>query len=158
MNKAINGLVTFIKWIGAIAIAVMMFLTCADVIMRAAGRPIFGAVEIVGFLATTALACSLPYTHVARGHVGVDLLVRRLPPRVQAVVDSITGLLALVLFAIVSWRCFLYAKTLKNSGEVSMTLEFPAYYFVYLIGLAFAVLTLTILVDLVKNVEKAVVK
>ena len=158
MIKAIDYLVTFVKWIGAFAIAMMMFLTCADVIMRAAGRPIFGAVEIVGFLATTALACSMPYTHVARGHVGVDLLVRKLPLKWQLVVDSLTGLLSAGLFAIVAWRCYLYGQTLKNSGEVSMTLEFPAYYFVYLIGLAFAVLTLNLLVDLVNNVKKVVGK
>ncbi len=156
MKKAVDGLVSLLKWIGAFSIAGMMLLTCADVVMRAAGRPIWGAVEVAGFLATIALACALPFTHVMRGHVGVDMVVRHLPERLQAVVDLITGLLATLLFILVSWRSFLYATTLKKSGEVSMTLEFPAYVFVYFIGFAFAVLSLAILLDVIYSFKKAV--
>ncbi|MFH1091221.1 MAG: TRAP transporter small permease [Pseudomonadota bacterium] len=158
MVKLIDGLVTLFKWIGAFAIAAMVFLTCADVVMRALGRPIWGAVEITGFLATIALACSLPYTHKVGGHVGVDLLIRRMPKRGQGGVDLVTSFLAMILFALVSWRSFIYALDIKRSGEVSMELEFPAYLFVYFIGFAFAILTLTILVDVVRNYGKAVGK
>lgn len=155
MHKYVDHLVTGLKWIGAFAIAAMMLLTCADVVMRAAGRPIRGAVEMVGFLATLALACSLPYTHVVGGHVGVDMLVRRLPKGIRHGVEVFTGLLALGLFMIVSWRSLVYASTLKASGQVSMTLELPSYLFVYFIGLAFGVLSLVILVEILTTLKKA---
>ena len=109
----------------AAAIAAMMFLTCVDVVLRATGRPILGAVEIVGFLATIGLACSMPYAHQSGGHAGVDMLIRHFSPRVQGWVDTITGLVTTVLFLLVSWRCFVYAENLRRTGEVSMTLEFP---------------------------------
>ncbi len=154
MTKAINDLITLFKWVGAFSIAAMMFLTCADVIMRAFGHPIFGAVEISGFLATTALACALPYTHSMKGHVGVDMLVRRMSDRGQAIVDFITGTLSMVLFGLISWQSFVYAGSMKQSGEVSMTLEFPAYIFIYFIGFAFSVFTLAILLDVIQYIKK----
>lgn len=134
----------------------MMLLTCFDVITRYFGVPIFGAVEVVSFMAIILLACAMPLTHIEKGHVGVDLLVRRLSPRVQAIIDSITGLLSTVLFALVSWQMFIYAVTMKRSGEVSMSLQFPTYILVYVTAVAFAVLSLVILTELVDNIRKAV--
>jgi TRAP-type transport system small permease protein len=154
MKSAIMFLTTLFKWVGAASIAGMMFLSCADIIMRAAGKPILGAVESVGFMATIALACSLPYTHIMRGHVGVDMVVRKLPDRAQGLVDLVTSIISVILFTIVAWQCFLYANTLKASGEVSMTLEFPAYVFVHFIGLAFVVLCLAILIDVCNAARK----
>jgi TRAP-type C4-dicarboxylate transport system permease small subunit len=114
MRTYVDRVILVFKWIGAAAIAGMMFLTCLDVILRAAGRPIFGAVEIVGFMATIGVACSLPYTHQQSGHVGVDMLIRRLSPRAQGVVDFITNSAAMILFAVVSWRCFVYGENLRK--------------------------------------------
>jgi len=158
MKKLIEGLVSLLKWIGALSVAAMMGLVCLDVVMRAAGRPIKGAVEFVGFLATIALACSLPYTHALRGHVGVDLLVRRLRRRTRNIIDLITSCLTLGLFIVVAWRTMVYASTLRASGEVSMTLEFPAYLFVYFIGFGFAVLCLTVWLDIVRSWREAAEK
>jgi TRAP-type C4-dicarboxylate transport system permease small subunit len=158
MRTYVDRVILVFKWIGAAAIAGMMFLTCLDVILRAAGRPIFGAVEIVGFMATIGVACSLPYTHQQSGHVGVDMLIRRLSPRAQGVVDFITNSAAMILFAVVSWRCFVYGENLRKTGEVSMTLEFPAYIFVYFLGVAFAALCLAILVQVADAGRQAVQK
>jgi TRAP-type C4-dicarboxylate transport system permease small subunit len=158
MRNIVDRVVQVFKIIGAAAIAGMMFLTCLDVILRAAGRPIFGAVEVVGFMATIGVACSLPYTHQQAGHVGVDMIIRRLSSRAQGVVDLVTGAAAMILFAIVSWRCFVYAENLRKTGEVSMTLEFPAYIFVYFLGVAFAALCLTMLVNIVDSARQAVQK
>jgi TRAP-type C4-dicarboxylate transport system permease small subunit len=70
----IEWLVEKMKIVGAACLVGMMSLTCADVIGRYFLRhPIFGSVEIVGFMATTALAMALPYTHKIGGHVGVEI-------------------------------------------------------------------------------------
>ena len=54
----------------------MMLLTCVDVIGRKFGHPVFGSVELVGFMATLAVAFALPYTHQVRAHIGVEVLVQ----------------------------------------------------------------------------------
>ena len=156
MEKTVEGLVTLFRWIGAMALTGMMFLTCADVVMRGAGHPIWGAVETVGFLATLALACSMPHTHAARGHAAVDMVVRKLPLRVQAGVELFTGVLSLALFAAIAWKTIAYANTMRASGQVSMTLEFPTYLLVYAVGLCFGVLCLNGLLDVLKAWRKAV--
>ena len=158
IKKKLVGLIDILKMIGAFSIAAMMVLTCADVIMRGFGYPISGAVEISGFLATVALACSMPFTHAVKGHVGVDMLTRRLSPKIQGIIDFKTGILGLIIFLVISWQSFKYASALKESGEMSMTLEFPSYLFVYFIALAFAILCLVILFDIIDSFRKAIGK
>ena len=156
MEKTVNGLVALFRWIGAAALAGMMFLTCADVVMRGAGHPIWGAVEAVGFLATLALACSMPHTHVARGHAAVDMIVRKLPPRVQAGLGVFTGILSVMLFAAIAWKCLTYADNMRTTGQVSMTLEFPTYILSMRWACLSGVLCLNGLMDVQKSWRKAV--
>jgi len=141
-------LTQLLKWLGAGALVGMMVLTCADVIMRGLERPIWGAVEVVAYLATLVLACSLPRTQRDHGHIGVDLMLRRLRPRIQGWVDAITGIISLVLFLVVGWQCWLYAMELQATGEVSMTLELPVHYLVYVVAVAFWALCLVLLVEI----------
>jgi len=54
-----------------------MFLTFVDVVGRKFGHPIFGSVEIVGFLAIITIAAALPYTHKIDGHVGVESILNK---------------------------------------------------------------------------------
>ena len=153
ISRFIDRLIDVVKLLGGVALVGMMALTTADVIFRYFGHPIFGAVEIVTFLATILLACAMPMTHAEKGHVGVDLVVRLLSRRGQAVNDAITGLLAFILFVLVCWQCTLYAQTMKKTGEVSMSLEFPNYIFVYVVAVAFGVLCLVIFVELMNNIQ-----
>ena len=62
--------------------------TCVDVVGRFFGHPVFGSVELVGFMATLTVVLALPYTHQARAHIGVEIVMRLLPERVQAVVEE----------------------------------------------------------------------
>ncbi len=141
------------KIFGACCLVGMTVLTCADVVGRFFRRPIFGSVEIVGFMATLAVAMALPYTHQMKGHIGVEILVRRLAPRTQRIVDICTGLLSLALFGIVTWRMATYAHTIQESGEVSMNLELPEYMVIYIVAFCFAVFTLIILREIAHNIR-----
>ncbi len=156
IEKVVQWLVKLLKVVGGIALMGMMSITCIDVVLRAYGRPIFGSVDIVGFLATAVLACAMPYTHSEGGHVGVSLFVQRLSPRKQAVIDSITSIVGFALFAVVSWQMWLYAISLKKAGEVSMAIQIPIYPFIYGISVCFGVLCLVILINVVNLIGKAV--
>jgi TRAP-type C4-dicarboxylate transport system permease small subunit len=150
----VDKLIGVVKRIGGAALVGMMLVTCVDVTFRFFGRPIFGAVEIVSFMATIVLACAMPMTEREKGHVGVDLFIRRASARTQAVFTAITSLISAILFGLVAWQMFLYAGTMKKSGEVSMSLEFPAYYIVYLVAVAFSVLSLVILVEFLNSLRQ----
>jgi len=143
-----------LKAIGAACLVGMMFLTCADVVGRAFRHPIFGSVEIVGFMATLAVAMALPYTDKVKGHVGVEILVRLFSEKTQAVIDLSTRILSLGLFGLVAWRMTLYAKTMQDSGEVSISLELPEYMIIYVTAFCFLVFTLVILQDIIHIIRK----
>ena len=142
------------KIVGAVCLVGMTFLTCADVVGRAFGYPIFGSVEIVGFMATLAVGMALPNTHQVNGHIGVEIVVRLLSERVQRLIDICTGLLSLLLFIIVTWRMTVYARTMQDSGEVSMNLELPEHLIVYITAFCLFVFTLNILQSVIQNIRK----
>jgi TRAP-type C4-dicarboxylate transport system permease small subunit len=154
--KGLDWLIKLLRLIGAMALVGMMMLTSVDVLMRGFGHPIFGAVDMVGLLAVVVLACAMPYTHVEGGHVGVDLLVMKMSPRSQAVVDTVTSLISLVLFALVTWQMWLYAGELSIKGEVTMTVQLVKHPFIYLVSVCFGVLCLAITADMVRNIGKVV--
>ena len=151
----------FIQWIlekmkiiGAACLVGMTFLTCADVVGRAFGHPIFGSVEIVGFMATLAVVMAMPYTHQVQGHIGVEILVRLFSKRTQTIIDICTGIVSLILFAIITWRMSVYAHTMQKSGEVSMNLELPEHFVIYVTAICLLVFTLIILKDIIENIRK----
>ena len=144
----------FLKIIGAIALTSMMLLTVVDVIGRFFKHPIFGSVELVGFLATIIVAAALPYTHKVDGHVGVEIIVRLLSKKAQICFDIFTRSLSLVLFSLITWQMFLYAKDIRKTGEVSMNLEFPIYYIVYLLAFGLLIFSVTILETILSNIKQ----
>ena len=152
--KIIQWMLDKMKIIGAACLVGLMFLTCADVVGRALGHPIFGSVEIVGFMATLAVVMAMPYTHQVQGHIGVEILVRLLSDKTQTIIDICTGIISLILFAIVSWRMAVYARTMQDSGEVSMNLELPEHVIIYLTAFCLVVFTLIILKDIIANIRK----
>ncbi len=143
-----------LKMIGAIALTGMMLLTVVDVIGRFFKYPIFGSVELVGFLATIVVAAALPYTYRMEGHVGVEILVRLLSEKTQLWIDIFTRSLSLVLFSLITWQMFLYAMDIQETGEVSMNLEFPIYYIVYLLAFGMLIFSITILETILDNIKK----
>ena len=151
----VTKLINVLKRLGGAAMVGMMVVTCVDVISRGFNRPIFGAVEVVSFMATLVLACAMPLTELENGHVGVDLFVRHLSPRGQAWFDAITKLLSGSLFGLVGWQMWVYGNTVKETGEVSMSLQFPDYILIYVVAVAFGVLSLVILTECLVNLRKA---
>lgn len=147
--KCVAGLRSLLKVAGAVALTGMMLLTCADVVGRYLGKPIFGSVELVGFLATLTAALALPYAHAKKSHIGVEILVQKLSPRTQMIIELCTNIVALAFFTIVTWRMYVYANTFRESGEVSMNLEFPEHVIIYLTAFCFLIFALTILEDIV---------
>jgi TRAP-type C4-dicarboxylate transport system permease small subunit len=143
--KATGFLSRAMKIGGAACLVVMSALTCVDVVGRFFKHPLFGTVELVGFMGVLAVALSLPFTHETNGHIGVELLMRRCSSRTQKIMETITGLLGFVLFAVVAWRMGVHALQLKRAGEVSINLQLPEYIVVWVVAVCCLVVAVTIL-------------
>ncbi len=149
--RSIERLRSLLKIGGAACLMGMTLLTCVDVVGRKLGHPIFGSVELVGFMATLAAAMAMPYTHQMKGHIGVEILVRNFSPRTQTVIEICTNLVALAFFSLVTWRMAAYAGTIHRSGQVSISLRFPEYLIIYIVSFCFLVFVLTMLEEILSG-------
>ncbi len=138
------------------AIVAMMLLTCADVVLRLFRRPVPGTYEIVGFLGTVVIAFSMAYTSLEKGHIAVELLVEKLPRRLQSGIEAAVSLIGTALFGLLTWQSAIYAADLRHSGEVSVTLTMPIYPFIYGIAAGSGLLTLVLLVETLRTAARAV--
>lgn len=142
--------------VGYYAIIAMVLLTCADVVLRLFGRPILGTYEMIGFLGSVVVSFSLAYTSIQKGHVSVEILVERLPLKLQTIIDIAGNLISLALFAVLSWQSAVYAFDLKKSGEVSMTLQMPVYPFLLGMAAGCAILCFVLTVEIIRSAGRMV--
>ncbi|WP_320043983.1 TRAP transporter small permease [uncultured Desulfobacter sp.] len=154
LDRFLNFVSNLLRSAGALALTLMMLITVADVVGRFFKHPIFGSVEIVGFLAVAVAAGALPHTYKVGGHVGVEILTRLLPRKIRLLLDLFTRTLTLILFAVVAWQMFVYAKDMQQAGEVSMNLEFPLHYIVLSLAVCLAFFSGTILQQIVDTVNQ----
>ena len=144
-----------LNWVAAWSLVAMMGLTCADIVLRRFfNRPILGTYEIVGFLGAIAAGFAMAQTTVDRGHVAVQVVVAKFPPRVQKIIYLITHLLSILVFALLAYECVRFGNDLRTSGEVSMTLQLPFFTVVYGIAFCAAVVCLVLIVDVLVVVTK----
>jgi TRAP-type C4-dicarboxylate transport system permease small subunit len=84
----------------------------------------------------------------------VEILVRLLPEKTQVGIDILTRTLTFVLFLLITWQMFLYAEDIQHTGEVSMNLEFPIYYIVYLLSFGLLIFTVMIVEMIFQDIQK----
>jgi len=136
--------------IGGAALTFMMFLTVADVLLRAGGHPILGTYELVSLSLAIVIGFSIPKVSLERGHVFMEILLEKLSKRDRAIMNTFTRILATVLFGIIAYNLLLIGKEYHMSGEVSSTLKIPFYPVVYFVGICCFVECLVFLSDIVK--------
>ncbi len=163
----------FLNGIAAIGLTCLLFLTCADVTLRAIlslgrwllkhemllplgntivdhVRPIVGTYELVGLLGAVVIGFSIPLTSWLRGHIYVDFFIFRFPPKIRNTFNIVTRCLGIFLFLMIGWNLFKYGMDLQRVGEVSLTLQMPSYPIVFGVGICCLVQCLVLIGDMVK--------
>ena len=136
--------------IAGVALVFMMTLTTCDVILRVFSRPIVGTYEIVAFTGGVVVGFALPVTSWVRGQIFVDFFYQKFPRYWQDVLNVITRLMSVILFAFMGWNLMILASDMVRSGEVSLTLQIPFYPIAFGIGFACFVECLVLIGDLTK--------
>src|SRR5512145_3570352 len=137
---------------GGAALLALVLLATSNVAFRILRVPASGTYEVVSFLGAIVTAGALGYTQKRKDHIVVDILSDKFPAPVKRILDGVSHAVTLVLFSIVSWQTFAWGRRLMESGELSETLKVAYYPFVFLVSLGFAVLALTLLLDLLETV------
>ena len=120
-------------WIAGITLCLMMLLTAADVVCRYIfGRSIASAHDLIELMMVVVIFLGLSYTASVKGHVQVDLITSKLSKRTQSVLDSITSLLSVVVFATIAWRFGMNAWSSFTRGGATPTVEIPLSPFLFI--------------------------
>ena len=139
---------------GGAALLALVLLATANVGLRILRVPASGTYEVVSFLGAIVTAGALGYTQKRKDHIVVDILSEKFPGPVKRALDGVNYALTMVLFSLISWQTFLWGSKLWRSGELSETLKIAYYPFVYCVALGFAVLAVTLFLDLLEIFRK----
>ena len=156
LTAGIHKLSRLLNYLAAVAILAMMLLTCADVVLRFFRRPVPGTYELVGFMGAVFVSFSLGQTSLDRGHIAVDFLVRKFSQKTQQVVEAINAAVCCVMFAFICRQSAVYADTVRQAGEVSMTLQMPLHPIIYGIAVGCGVLSAVLLLGVVQAIMAAI--
>jgi TRAP-type C4-dicarboxylate transport system permease small subunit len=156
--KIINSLSRVLNYVAMGLLLMLMMLTVADVFLRFAfNSPISGASEMAALI-MVCLVLGVAWCAVKGGHVSIDMVISRFPPRVQAIVDSITLLIGLAISVIITWQGFLQSLwEIRVKYLAGYTLTWPTFPFWWIYLLGWAVLCL-VMVTLVIQKIKVIVK
>ena len=88
------------------------------------------------------MAAALPYTTAIKGHVAIEYFFHKLNRPGRALVDALMRLGGMALFGLLAWGCVDYGNSLRQKGEVSMTLQLPVFWVPYLLAVSCALVVL----------------
>jgi TRAP-type C4-dicarboxylate transport system permease small subunit len=148
IERIASGLRRILMAAGGAALLLLVLLATGNVALRIFRVPFGGTYEIVAFLGAIVIAGALGHTQKKKDHIVVEILSERFPPRVKRILDGAACAVSALLFSVVTWRVFAYGLTIRRSGELSETLKIPFHPFVFGVAAGFAVLVLTLLLDL----------
>lgn len=148
MEQLVGYLSRFFMVVGGVALLLLVLLASGNVGMRIFRVPFAGTYEIVSFLGALVTAGALAHTQRRRDHIMVDILTDRFPPFVKRMLDAVSDLLAAVLFGVAAWQVWRWGDRIRESGELSETLQLRFYPFVYVTAAGFALLTLVLVVQM----------
>src|SRR4030067_2048866 len=97
------------------------------------------------------IAFALGHTQKRKDHIVVEILTEKFPKRVNRILDGINYFITTIFFAIVSWQVFVWGMKISKSGEVSETLKIMFHPFIFSVSVGFAIFSLTLIIDSLKN-------
>lgn len=135
--KLVKMVSTAARFIVMIATVIIMLLLVADVILRRFFlSPIIGTAEYAQMLMVMILLGAAS-TALIDGHIKIELVYTKLPPRVQAIFDMITLALSFAISALITTRafneCMIAARNKVKFLTVSV--QKAPFFFIYSLGL-----------------------
>jgi TRAP-type C4-dicarboxylate transport system permease small subunit len=154
-NRFNYRLSSWFEFVAILAFLAMMVGTLIDVVgAKGFHWPLPAGLEVVFFAQLIAIAGALSYSELDGRQIRVELFVDLFPKRVRAFFHALAALLGTGLFAILIWKSFQYAVSLKNVNDVTMTARIPLYPFALWLAICF----IPVLLVLVGEFLKAIVE
>jgi TRAP-type C4-dicarboxylate transport system permease small subunit len=153
-GRLINWLTSAFIFVAAILLAVMAVVGTADVLaLNLFGRPVPAATEFASAMLPIAVMLAMAYAQRERAHITVDLFSQMFPPALGRVTLTLSLLIGVIVFSLLSWGAWELAfDSMAINERAVAAVRFP----VWPVKLAFAfgasVCTLQLLRELVWTV------
>jgi TRAP-type C4-dicarboxylate transport system permease small subunit len=135
-HHALRVLVNALAYLAGAGLMVMVLVTSVDVILRKFSLSLTGAYDLVKIAAGITVAAALPYTTAIKGHVAIEFFFHKLGRPGRVAVDALMRFGGMALFSLLAWGCVDYGNSLRQKGEVSMTLQLPVFWLPYVLAVS----------------------
>ena len=151
-EKVLHRATSIFSKVGQITLMAMVMLTIVDIILRRIfNRPLSSSLELSQVMLVIVVFSSVVYCGIQRSHVRIDALTSRFSPKMQAVLNSITGLFGVLLFSAMGWGSIVLAMDKLANQSVTGILPIPVYPFVLLVAFGSILLALILLVRFIDS-------
>jgi TRAP-type C4-dicarboxylate transport system permease small subunit len=115
--------------IGSVGLLFEVAIILIDVIGRALGKPLLGSQDYITMAMVILVFGGMAACDRRGGHIAVDLLERRIPPRLNRIIDVISALLGALAFAVIAYAVYESSKLSQMLNLSTNLIKLPKVYF-----------------------------
>lgn len=124
--RALDGICAALAVLAGAVLLALVALTFVDVVLRYVfAAPILGATDALQMGMLLVVSLAFPFTWRVGGHIVVDLVPDYGLPWLTRLRDLVVRLLAVVVFALLSWRGWIRAGDAELFNEATNMIEIP---------------------------------
>lgn len=129
LGRVLHGVAFAFVLIGSLIMAAVTLMTVVSILGRWLFlSPVYGDFELAAVGTAVSVFLFLPYAHLKKGNVVIDLFLSWAPRRLQVFLDGVSGLFLGVIGATLAWRMYLGGADLLRVGEVTTIVGLPIWY------------------------------
>ncbi len=133
MAALLRGAIGVANVLSLAGLVAMTIITVVDVAGRYLfNRPLPGALELSELLMVFLVFGAFAVTELRNGHVDIDVVVNRMPPRARACSETLAAVLSTAFWGAITWRTALHAQNVWRAGETTPNLGLPIAPFVWI--------------------------
>ena len=159
LEKTLLTVTRRVSNIGEVVLLAMVLLIIVDIILRRIfNNPISWSLEVIRVELVVVVFFSVAYCGARRGHISIDVLTSRLPPRIQAYLETVMIFLGMGLFIFMAWGSINSGMGLLANHRITGLLPIPLYPFAFAVALGSLLLALVLMVQLLHSIKNMVSK
>ena len=125
-TKILHRAINILSGLGAFVLAIVMLIIFANIIVRIFGKVVPGSFETIELIVVITIAFSMAYTGMHKGHVSVDILLKRFPERIQNIINTFNYFVCMIFWGAMGVFAFVIAF---QKGWMEITDYFRLSYF-----------------------------
>jgi TRAP-type C4-dicarboxylate transport system permease small subunit len=154
--KTTERLALIVLMIGGLGMLMSMFLGVADVVgTQMLNVPVPGPRELTESTMVLIVFGALTYAQIRRAHIRVEIAYLYVGPKMQAVMDVVTDIAAIIFFSLLMWQGLLEAQYSLQIGEATSGLiRFPLWPARFTLVAGTGLITLRLILDAIVDMGR----